>query len=552
MEAGQIKTVIERALVSFTGQTTANGNVGGTTLVCSALTTRPDFDGQKVIIADGTYAGQVRDIDGATTAGTVTVTPAFGGQILLGVNFYITTELPMTEEAALITARIGDPSAHTLTNLVAKWGDLARSLDIILGARWDSSGDLGTDIASLLASALLHTGLAYAGTVATVPVANSFTATELTGFGNGQFAGTNPYRVFVLRDADGVGAAPQGETRPITSYTSATGLFAHSAFTVALVAGDKILVIHPRLAEILDLITRLGNPDAHTLTSITTKIGNLARDLTTILGTKWDAAGDVGTDILALLTNLGAVGDTATADDLSDIATTSAHAKLRRLLLRFSADAFAATIQGSSRTDLETMLAQLATYFAASGAAYASMVNPGGSERTNIEQVLEDIGDMLAGAGITTYPGPAAPGNGVSIAEVVHQIYDDVIAIAAANVLHEQADVAISDVAPIAPLVFNILNLATASTRYVVRSLRIKTVDPGANTITVRLYELVNNALTEVDSFVITTANYGTYHSLMDMFGLPQLVGDNLKVTIEASAVGYAVLAQYTSATASI
>ena len=106
MEAGQIKTVIERALVSFTGQTTGAGNVGGTTLVCSSLTTRANYDGQKALIADGSYAGQVRDIDGATTGGTVTVTPALGGQIVAGVNFYIIADLPMTEEAALITAEL--------------------------------------------------------------------------------------------------------------------------------------------------------------------------------------------------------------------------------------------------------------------------------------------------------------------------------------------------------------------------------------------------------------------------------------------------------------
>jgi len=106
LEAGQIKTVIERALVSFTGQATADGNAGGTTIVCSALPTTRDFDGQKVIIADGACAGQARDIDGATTGGTITVTPALSAKIVAGVNFYITTDLPMTEEAALITAEL--------------------------------------------------------------------------------------------------------------------------------------------------------------------------------------------------------------------------------------------------------------------------------------------------------------------------------------------------------------------------------------------------------------------------------------------------------------
>lgn len=45
---------------------------------------------------------------------------------------------------------LGDPSGHTLTTITAKIGDIARSLDLIIGARWDASGDLGTDIAQLL------------------------------------------------------------------------------------------------------------------------------------------------------------------------------------------------------------------------------------------------------------------------------------------------------------------------------------------------------------------------------------------------------------------
>jgi hypothetical protein len=64
--------------------------------------------------------------------------------------------------------------------------------------------------------------------------------------------------------------------------------------------------------------------------------------------------------------------------------------------------------------------------------------------------------------------------------------------------------------------------------------------------VTVRLYELVNDVLTLVDSFVINTTNYLTYYSLMDMFGIPYLAGDQLQVTVIASAVGpYAVTGNY-------
>ncbi|TET43279.1 MAG: hypothetical protein E3J60_00530 [Dehalococcoidia bacterium] len=115
----------------------------------------------------------------------------------------------------------------------------------------------------------------------------------------------------------------------------------------------------------------------------------------------------------------------------------------------------------------------------------------------------------------------------------------------ATGIFHEQADVAFNVNAVLAAEA-DIFHLAAADTRYIVRSLRLKCVDPGAETVTVRLYELVNDALTEVDSFLITNANFATYHSMMDMFGLNHLAGDELQVTVQASAVGpYAVTGQY-------
>lgn len=113
------------------------------------------------------------------------------------------------------------------------------------------------------------------------------------------------------------------------------------------------------------------------------------------------------------------------------------------------------------------------------------------------------------------------------------------------GVFYEQADVAV-DITAVNTGETDVLHLSAASTRYIVRSLRLKSVTPGANTITVRLYELENGALTEVDSFAITAANFATHFSLMDMFGLPHLAGDELQVTVRASAGGpYVVTGQY-------
>lgn len=73
---------------------------------------------------------------------------------------------------------LGNPAAHTLTTIVAKWGDIARSLDLILGARWDVAGDLGTDIAAIIAA----TGSTPVLTKATLGASNFFAgAIEVIG-----------------------------------------------------------------------------------------------------------------------------------------------------------------------------------------------------------------------------------------------------------------------------------------------------------------------------------------------------------------------------------
>lgn len=116
------------------------------------------------------------------------------------------------------------------------------------------------------------------------------------------------------------------------------------------------------------------------------------------------------------------------------------------------------------------------------------------------------------------------------------------------GIVHDQVDAAVS-INAVNTGETDVLHLNAASTRYIVRSLRLKCADPGANTVTVRLYELINDVLTEVDSYDIDSTNYTYYHSLMDMFGLPQLAGDELQVTVRASAGGpYAVTGQYSHA----
>jgi len=104
--AGQMAELLD-ALVSYRGTTTADGAVGGGTLVCSDLTAKPDFDGNQVVIKSGPYAGQVRDINGVTTGGTVTPHISFGGTITEGTRFSITAIRTVPAEVAALLADIG-------------------------------------------------------------------------------------------------------------------------------------------------------------------------------------------------------------------------------------------------------------------------------------------------------------------------------------------------------------------------------------------------------------------------------------------------------------
>jgi len=121
------------SLVSYEGTTTANGAPGGTTLVCSDLTTKPDYDGNLVIITSGDYAGQARDINGATTGGTVTPDIAFGGQIVSGVTFTIVGIRTVPAEVAALAADVGDASTSTLGSLYAILGNPAQTFLAMIG-----------------------------------------------------------------------------------------------------------------------------------------------------------------------------------------------------------------------------------------------------------------------------------------------------------------------------------------------------------------------------------------------------------------------------------
>jgi len=313
-------------------------------------------------------------------------------------------------------------------------GTPGRSLDLILGAKWDSSGDLGTDVTSMLASltALIASGLAYKGAVTTATDTTHFKASALLGYGNGYFKN---WYVYALWDAGAAGAAPQGEAQPISAYLTADGDFTHTVFTAQLALTDLVLIIHPAIAYMLGLTpARAAYLDELAAANLPADVDTILAELAGGAGVAtFPAAANIGDGvslaeaIRAILTSLVGGDDYDGYTNINNSANTSINAIFQKIAVLFAADGanvFNPTIQGAARTNLEVALNILATYFSDSAAAYSATVDPGGTARTCLETTLEDLGAMLAGAGITTFPAGAVAANGVSLAEVIRYIQE--------------------------------------------------------------------------------------------------------------------------------
>jgi len=224
-----------QAFISYQGITDGAGAASGLTLVCGNLVNEPSYDGLLLKIRSGEAAGQVKPI--YVQAGNT-----------------LTFATPWTDAAGAVV----QIPAGTLFDILSI-----------------SSGGGGPTPAP-------SEGLSYYGVVDAVPGANQFTIGSLAGLGAGKFADvTNPYYVFVLRDAGGLSAAPQGEQLPVTVYVTATGVFTTAAFTAAIGVGDEILILHPDVAAVLVILAALGVP------AIDSVVNLLMRD---VVGNKADTA----------------------------------------------------------------------------------------------------------------------------------------------------------------------------------------------------------------------------------------------------------------------
>jgi hypothetical protein len=163
-----ISALLKEALVVYKGVTTSAGAAGGTTLVCSDLTSKADWNGNQVIVTSGDYEGQARDINGVTTGGTITPATAFSGQIASGVTFVVTGIRTVPAEVAeclailesdsrrILTTALTAPTVSSLTKFIASGGT---ALGTTLGASKSLIDALGVDGVDALSHDFSEEGL---------------------------------------------------------------------------------------------------------------------------------------------------------------------------------------------------------------------------------------------------------------------------------------------------------------------------------------------------------------------------------------------------------
>lgn len=106
--------------IYVSGTTTANGNVGGTTVVDTNRTESDDyFNNMKLKITSGAASGEERSVvDWVKSTGTFTVSPAFSTQILSGVTYEVGIYLPRNPKTASM-------KYTTIKKTIMQPGDLA-------------------------------------------------------------------------------------------------------------------------------------------------------------------------------------------------------------------------------------------------------------------------------------------------------------------------------------------------------------------------------------------------------------------------------------------
>ncbi len=104
---------------------------------------------------------------------------------------------------------------------------------------------------------VMYKDMVFGGVVSSVDSTTAFRVDALQGDGFGDSYFKN-WEVYPLWDSAGAGDAPQNEHSTCSAFTSTGGIFTHTAFTTPLVVGDKVLVVHPWFAALVNTTSGLA------------------------------------------------------------------------------------------------------------------------------------------------------------------------------------------------------------------------------------------------------------------------------------------------------
>ena len=310
---------------------TGDGDVNQKTIVCTDFTSIADQDGNQIHIVDPNSSAhdQTRDIEGDTTSGTITVKTALGCKITENTAFIVTGIRSTPVEVANLEAWIK-------TALGTEWDGTPDLYDVLVTGgipTWPAAADIGDGKSFAEAVRAILTSMVGGDDFDAYTAVNNVANTSI----NAIFQ--NFAKLFAADSANIFNPTIQGSARTdlelalaaFATYISASG----AAFSVqvnnqtartnleqvwedylAVIGCDTTNVFNPSIggsarttldAALAAVGTIVGDPTSDTLTSITTKWGNIARSLDLILGARWDSSSDLGTDIANIITAISAI-----------------------------------------------------------------------------------------------------------------------------------------------------------------------------------------------------------------------------------------------------
>lgn len=451
------------------------------------------------------------------------------------------------------------------------------------------AGNQDGSILERLEFAQSHGASSMLGIVTVGASTTNITCQDLIGFGDDYFNGH--YYMQVLKSS--TGSPPQSQVRKITDYTSATGAFVTDAFGANVAVGDLVLILH-------ESIIAVGRDDTDNTYASTNVVGNqdgsvlerLELAQSHGLAAVFGVVSTGGSDVTLAAVDLIGYGDDFFKDQYyvqvlkSALVTTGTTKKVTGYTSATGTFTFATFGANFTADDIFVVLHESLVAIGRNDAdnefdSSTVVSDEDGSLLERAEFIQTQLGygvrlltetaggstTLITAAEITEAAGwwknaiiLGIGGHNIGVCRPVisntagtitvypalreaNVVADTYLLISAykPQVFEQQPDTPLNVSLVQGAAATSLFDLSTAGYSYELNSLRIKCADPSgggatAQTVTIRLYLLINDVSVEVDNFTIDGTNYGTYFSLMDMFGEVKLTGDDILVTAELSA----------------